>query len=179
MLTVGDKLPAFSLVGVKSNDLSNAFANYKDDSYEGKWKVFIFYPKDFTFVCPTELIGFNDILDQFEKINTVLYGVSTDSEFVHHAWRCNNQDISVLNFPLLSDIKRELASSIGILHKEEGVCLRATVITDDNNIIRHISVNDLGVGRNSAEVLRITKALQHGGLMPCNWKPGEKDIKIA
>ena len=179
MLTIGDKLPSFSLLGVIGNDLKNAFANFDNDSQKGKWKVFIFYPKDFTFICPTELEEFNNLIDEFKEINTALYGVSTDSEFVHLAWRCNNKKLGSLRFPLLSDIKHEFSNELGIIHKDEGVCLRATIIVDYKDIIRHISVNDLDVGRNSAETLRITKALQCDGLMPCNWQPGEKPLEIA
>jgi alkyl hydroperoxide reductase subunit AhpC len=178
MLTVGDKFPSFSLKGVKSNEIKTAFSQFTEITAVNKWQVLFFYPKDFTFVCPTELIYFNELENDFKNRNTTLYGVSTDSEFVHLEWRKSNPHLSTLKYPLLSDIKRELSSSLGILHNKEGVCLRATVIIDPKLIIRHISVNDLTVGRNPKEILRIIDALQTDELTPCNWNKGEDVIKI-
>lgn len=179
MYTVGNQFPDFELKGVVSNDLREAFKDYTNESDSGKWKVFVFYPKDFTFVCPTELTGFNDILDEFTAKNAVVYGVSTDSEFVHHAWRVANKDIGSLRYPLLSDIKKDLSEELGVLDMDEGVCMRATFIVDPEGKIRHLSVNDLNVGRNPREVLRVLEALQQGGLMPCNWQPGQPALEVA
>lgn len=178
MLTIGDKLPSFSLKGVKSNEIKNAFSQFTEITAVNKWQVLFFYPKDFTFVCPTELISFNNLSTEFSNRNTVLYGISTDSEFVHLEWRKSHPGLSNLEYPLLSDIKRELSSSLGILHNKEGVCLRATFIVDPKLFIRHVSVNDLTVGRNPEEILRIIDALQTDELTPCNWKKGESVIKI-
>ena len=177
MLTVGDKFPDYNLTGVTSNDMSG-FKTFKLDNSKS-WKVFFFYPKDFTFVCPTELVEFGNLNDKFKSLSTELYGVSTDSEFVHLAWRNSDKTLSDLPYPLLSDIKRELSSELGIIHGEEGVCLRATYIVDSNNIIRHVSVNDLSVGRNPAEILRTLEGLQNGGLIPCNWQPGQEALKVG
>lgn len=179
MLTVGDIFPKFSLKGVISNEISSAFKVFNNENSKGKWKVFFFYPKDFTFVCPTEISGFDDLNHEFQNRKADVYGVSTDSEFVHLAWRKDHTDLNNLNFPLLSDIKRELSATLGIIDLAEGVCLRATFIVDDQDKIRHISVNDLSVGRNPAEILRILDALQNGGLTPCNWNKGQDTLKVA
>jgi alkyl hydroperoxide reductase subunit AhpC len=179
MLTVGDKFPSFCLKAVTSNHLSTAFINVTEKSDAKKWKVFFFYPKDFTFVCPTELAGFNELNSEFENRNTKIYGGSTDSEFVHLAWRKENSSLNNLNYPLISDIKRELSQALGILDRSEGVCLRATFIVDLDNTIRYASVNDLSVGRNPKEVLRILDALQTGNLTPCSWNKGEDVLRVA
>jgi alkyl hydroperoxide reductase subunit AhpC len=178
MLTIGDKFPSFSLKGVKSNEIKNAFSQFTEITAVNKWQIMFFYPKDFTFVCPTELIAFNNLKTEFTNRNTEIYGVSIDSEFVHLEWRKSNPDLSKLQYPLLSDIKRELSSSLGILHNKEGVCLRATFIIDPKLFIRHVSVNDLTVGRNPKEILRIIDALQTDELTPCNWNKGDSVIKI-
>lgn len=178
MLTIGDRFPAFDLVGVTSNEITG-FKNFTQDSAKGKWQVYFFWPKDFTFICPTEIEGFAALYEQFTKKNAQVYGVSTDSEFVHLAWRKSHPGLNALPFPMLSDITRELSQQLGIIHKEEGVCLRATYIVDPENIIRHVSVNDLSVGRSPDEVLRLLEGYQNGGLMPCNWKPGQAPLKVA
>ena len=178
MLTIGDRFPEFNLVGVTSNEMTD-FKSFTNESGKGKWQVFFFWPKDFTFICPTEIEGFASLYDQFTQKNAQLYGVSTDSEFVHLAWRKSHPSLSSLPFPMLSDIKRELSHQLGILHKDAGVCLRATFIVDPEGIIRHVSVNDLSVGRSPEEVLRLLEGYQNGGLMPCNWKPGQSPLKVA
>jgi len=178
MLTIGDKLPSFDLKGVKSNDIKDAFFKVTESTAAGNWQVLFFYPKDFTFVCPTELVALNNVHEDFLNRNTTVYGISTDSEFVHLEWRKSNPELSGLKYALLSDIKRELSSSLGVLHGVEGVCLRATFIIDPELVIRHVSVNDLPVGRSPEETLRIIDALQTKELTPCNWRKGEKVIKI-
>lgn len=179
MLTVGDKFPAFNLKAVVSTDLKTAFTDLSDKSNEGKWKVVFFWPKDFTFVCPTEIAAFGKLNSDFNDRDAVVYGVSTDSEFVHLAWRNNHADLKDLPFPMLADIKRELSSELGVLDKNEGVALRATFVVDPEGIIRFASVNDLSVGRNPAEVLRVLDALQTDELCPCNWQKGEEVLKVA
>jgi alkyl hydroperoxide reductase subunit AhpC len=178
MLTVGDRFPAFNLVGVTSNEMAG-FKNFTQESAKGKWQVFFCWPKDFTFICPTEIEAFGEMNPQFEKAKAQVYGLSTDSEFVHLAWRKSHAGLSSLPFPMLSDIRRDLSQELGILHKEAGVCLRATYIVDPQDIIRHVSVNDLSVGRSPEETLRILEGLQNGGLMPCNWRPGQKPLQVA
>ena len=179
MLTVGQTFPAFSLKAVVSTDLKNAFADVTEKSYDGKWKIFFFWPKDFTFVCPTEIAAFGKLNSDFNDRDAVVLGGSTDSEFVHLAWRKDHADLRDLPFPMLADIKRELSTALGILDEKEGVCLRATFIVDPQNIIRHVSVYDLSVGRNPAEILRTLDALQSDELCPCNWQQGEETLKVA
>lgn len=179
MLGVGQKFPQFNVKATVSNDLKTAFADVSTATYAGKWKVIFFWPKDFTFVCPTEIVAFGALNGAFADRDTVVYGVSTDSEFVHLAWRQNHADLKDLPFAMLADIKRELSSALGILDKSEGVALRATFIVDPEGVIRFVSVNDLSVGRNPNEVLRVLDALQTDELCPCNWQKGEPVLKVA
>lgn len=176
MLTVGDKIPAFNLKAVVSLEKGKEFKDINQDSYKGKWTVLFFWPKDFTFICPTEIAEFGKREKDFQDRNAQILGVSTDSEFVHHAWRTHHPDLKGLPFPMVADIKRELSSNLGVLHKEEGVALRATFIADPEGIIRHVSVNDLSVGRNVSEVLRTLDAFQTDELCPCNWQKGEETL---
>jgi alkyl hydroperoxide reductase subunit AhpC len=179
MLTIGDKFPSFDLKAVVSTDPKTAFKDISDKSDVAKWKVVFFWPKDFTFVCPTEIAAFGKLNREFNDRDAVLYGASTDSEFVHLAWRQNHADLKALPFPMLADLKRELSQSLGILDKAEGVCLRATFIVDPDGVIRFVSVNDLSVGRNPQEVLRVLDALQTDELCPCNWQKGDDVLKAA
>jgi alkyl hydroperoxide reductase subunit AhpC len=179
MLTVGDAFPQFQLTGVVSLDLKNAFKDFNNASDKGKWKIVFFWPKDFTFVCPTEITAFGKLNKQFNERDAVVYGVSTDSEFVHHAWRTHHADLKNLPFPMLADIKRELSQALGILDKDAGVALRATFIVDPNGTIQFAVVNSLNVGRNVDEVLRVLDALQTDELCPCNWKKGDDVLKVA
>jgi peroxiredoxin (alkyl hydroperoxide reductase subunit C) len=179
MKTIGDKFPSFDLRAVVSSDPKTAFKQVNDKSDEGQWKVVFFWPKDFTFVCPTEIAAFGKLNKDFAERDAALYGVSTDSEYVHLAWRQNHPDLKALPFPMLSDLKRELSSELSILDKTEGVALRATFIVDPEGIIRFVSVNDLSVGRNPQEVLRVLDALQTDELCPCNWQKGEEVLKAA
>ena len=178
MLTVGDKFPQFRLkatVGIDS--LDTAFKDIENDTYKGKWTLVFFYPKDFTFVCPTEIKGFGDLNSQFKDRDCQVLAASTDSEFVHLAWRKDHKDLRNLPFPMLADTAKRLTTALGILDKNEGVCLRATFIVDPEGIIRFVSVNDLSVGRNPQEVLRVLDALQTDELCPCNWEKGKDVLK--
>ena len=176
MLTVGDRFPEFALTAVGNADPKTAFKDVTNASYAGKWLVVFFWPKDFTFVCPTEIIGFGDIEGEFADRDAQLLGASTDSDFVHLAWRESREDLGKSPFPWLSDIKRELATSLGILDKSAGVALRATFIVDPDGVIRWASVNDLSVGRNPQEVLRVLDALQTDELCPCNRSVGGETL---
>lgn len=176
MVGVAQVFPDFSVTAVVSNDKNTAFKTISGSSYGGKWKVYFFWPKDFTFVCPTEIAAFGRVNGEFADRDAQILGGSTDSEFVHLAWRNNHEDLKELPFPLLADVKRELSTALGILDPNEGVCQRATFIVDPQNIIRFVMVNDLSVGRNPQEVLRVLDALQTDELCPCNWKPGEAVI---
>ena len=184
MLTVGDKFPSFALTAVKAGPEGlggpgKSFTEITSDSDAGKWKVVFFWPKDFTFICPTEIAEFGKRNSEFEDRDAQLLGMSTDTHFVHLAWRRDHADLKSLPYPMLADTKRELSTALGILHKQEGVPLRATFIVDPQGIIRFATVNDLSVGRNVDEVLRVLDALQTGELCPCNWKAGEPTLQVA
>ena len=179
MLTIGDNFPKFDLKAVVSTDPKKAFTQIDSETDAGKWKIVFFWPKDFTFVCPTEIAAFGKLNGEFSDRDAVVYGVSTDSEFVHLAWRQNHADLKNLPFAMLADIKRELSTELGILDKNEGVALRATFIVDPEGIIRFVSVNDLSVGRNPQEVLRVLDALQTDELCPFNWQKGDDVLKAA
>ncbi len=178
MLTVGEKFPSFELTATVDLDVHKAFKAITDESFAGKWKVYFFWPKDFTFVCPTEIEAFGAINKQFEERGAQVLGGSTDSEFVHLAWRNQHPGLKNLPFPMLSDIKHDLSKQLGILDLKEGVCLRATFIVDPEGVIRHVSANDLSVGRSPEEILRLLDGLQSGELVPCNWHRGEATIKV-
>ena len=178
MLTVGEKFPAFELTAVVNLDLKNAFQTLTDQSFAGKWKVYFFWPKDFTFVCPTEIAAFGKLNPEFVSRDTQLLGASIDSEFVHWAWRNDQPSLKNLPFPMLSDIKRDLSEQLGILDLKAGVSQRATFIVDPENVIRFVYVTDLSVGRDPQEVLRVLDALQNGGLTPCGWHKGEETIQV-
>ena len=179
MLTVGDKLPEFKVKAVVSLENGKEFTEITNETYRGKWQVLFFWPKDFTFICPTEIAEFGKKNADFTDRDAQVLGASTDQEFVHHAWRTHHADLKDLPFPMLADTKRELSEKLGVLHKEEGVPLRATFIIDPDGIIRFVSVNDLSVGRNVDEVVRTLDALQTDELCPCNWKQGEKTLGAA
>ena len=179
MLTIGDRLPDFDLTSVVSTEQDKAFTQITQASNPGKWKIIFFWPKDFTFVCPTEIAAFGKLNTEFNDRDAVIYGVSIDSEFVHLAWRRDHEDLRNLPFPMLADIKRELSLALGVLDKSSGVALRATYVVDPEGVIRFVSVNDMSVGRNPAEVLRVLDALQTDELCPCNWKKGDEFLKAA
>jgi peroxiredoxin (alkyl hydroperoxide reductase subunit C) len=180
MLTVGDKLPQFSLTATVDNEKpSTAFAEIDNDTYRGKWKVIFAWPKDFTFVCPTEIAAFGKLNREFADRDCQVLGMSTDSEFVHFAWRNDHDDLKDLPFPMLADVKRDFSEALGILDRNEGVCLRATFIVDPDDTIQHVSVNGLDVGRNPDETLRILDALQTDELCPCNWQKGEETLVVG
>lgn len=179
MLTIGQKLPEFSLTGVVSSDPKTAFETISNNTYKGKWLVLFAWPKDFTFVCPTEIAAFGKLNRDFADRDAQVLGLSTDSDYVHLAWRQNHADLKDLPFPMLSDIKRELSAALGILNDDAGVCNRATFIVDPEGVIRHVSVNDLKVGRNVDEVMRTLDALQTDELCQCNWNKGDETLKAA
>ena len=176
MKTIGDKFPSFTATAVQPD---KQFAQLTDQTYTGKWKIYFFWPKDFTFVCPTEIAAFGKLERDFRDRDAQVLGASIDSEYVHLAWRGSHPDLKDLPFPMIADIKRELASELGVLDRKEGVALRATFIVDPTDTIRWVEVNDLNVGRNPAEVLRVLDALQTDELCPCNWKPGDKTLEAA
>jgi len=178
MLGVGARFPEFSLKATVSTNKDSAFKVLSSTDYKGKWKLVFFWPKDFTFVCPTEIAAFGKLNGEFNARDCQILGCSTDSEFVHLAWRNDHEDLKNLPFPMLADIKRELSASLGIIDPNEGVAQRATYLVDPEGIIRFVAVTDLSVGRNVDEVLRVLDALQTDELCPCNWKKGEDTINV-
>jgi peroxiredoxin (alkyl hydroperoxide reductase subunit C) len=183
MLTVGDKFPTFNLKAVKGGpeglDLKTCFTDISNESDAGKWKVVFFWPKDFTFICPTEIVAFGKLSGDFADRDTVVYGVSIDNEFVHVNWRLHHDDLRQLTIPMLSDLKRELSAACGILDRNDGVAMRATFVVDPDGIIRFASCNHDSVGRNPNEVLRVLDALQSDELCPCNWNKGDEFLRPA
>jgi alkyl hydroperoxide reductase subunit AhpC len=176
MLQIGEQFPDFSLLATVSRENDKAFQTITNESYAGKWKLYFFWPKDFTFVCPTEIAGFGKLNQDFLDRDCQILGGSTDSEFVHLAWRNNHDDLRDLPFPMLADIKRDLCGQLGILDAESGVAQRATFLVDPNNEIQFVYVTAGSVGRNPQEVLRVLDALQTDELCPCNWQKGEATI---
>src|SRR5271165_1704867 len=154
MLGVGEQFPEFKVTATVSLEKGKEFITITNQDFAGKWKVYFFWPKDFTFVCPTEIAAFGKLNKEFVDRDAQVLGGSIDSEFVHHAWRMHHADLKDLPFPMLSDIKRDLSSTLGILDEKEGVTQRATYVVDPDNVIRFVYVTDLSVGRNPQEVLR-------------------------
>jgi len=175
MLGVGDIFPKFNLQAAIDTvaDMDKAFTTITDEDYNGQWKLFFFWPMDFTFVCPTEIAAFGKLNAEFADRDCQLLGGSTDSHFVHRAWHHDHKDLKDLPYPMLADAKRELSSALGILDRKAGVCQRATFLVDPDDVIRFVAVNDLSVGRNPEEVLRVLDALQTDELCPCNWNKGD------
>jgi len=173
MLTINDSFPSFTATAVAAD---KQFIQVTEQTYPNRWKVYFFWPKDFTFVCPTEIAAFGKLEREFADREAQVLGVSIDSEYVHLAWRNSHPDLKDLPFPMIADLKRELSQALGVLDKKEGVALRATFIVDPEGIIQFAAVNDLNVGRNVDEVLRVLQALQTHELTPCNWQPGQKTL---
>lgn len=182
MLTVGDKIKPFIIVGVKPGALeasSNSIAVLTEKSFIGKWKIIVYYPKDFTFVCPTEIIGYDNLVDEFEKRDAVLLVGSTDNEFCKIAWRNSHEGLKKTRHWSFADQKRSdyysdedvtgLAERLGAITKF-GFAQRATFIVDPNNVIQHVTVNNAAVGRNPEETLRVLDAIQTGKNCGCNRK---------
>ena len=182
MKTVGDKLEPFKVSGVKpgfnqheENGVS-AFEALTETSFEGKWKVIFFYPKDFTFVCPTEIAAFAKLGKDFEDRDTIVLGGSTDNEFVKLAWRRDHADLNKLPIWQFADNGGKFARELGVLNEEEGVALRATFVVDPHNVVQHVYVTNLNVGRNPADTLRVLDALQTDELCPCNRAVGGETL---
>ena len=175
MLTVGDQFPDFcaaAAVGENSDNLTHI----DNKTYNGQWLVYFFYPKDFTFVCPTEIVEFNRRLPDFKDRDAMIVGGSTDNEYAHLAWCQSHEDLGNLDFPLIA--AQKLSSHLGILDRDNHVCLRSTFVVDPHGIIQWCATYPLSVGRNVDEVLRVLDAIQSDELCPCNWKQGEKTISV-
>ena len=185
MLTVGDSLPAFKVTGVKpgftkhEENGESAFFDITERSFEGKWKVIYFYPMDCTYVCPTEIVGFDNLVREFEDRDCVVLGGSTDNEFTKLAWRREHPDLSKVKQYAFADTKGSLVDALGVRDKDAGVALRATFLVDPNGVIQHVSVNNLNVGRNPDEILRLLDGFQTDELCPCNRTVGGDVLSIA
>ncbi len=185
MLGIGDKLPEFTVTGVKPGFMMHeengvsAFEEITQDSFEGKWKVIFYYPKDFTFVCPTEIVEFAKLNEEFADRDTVVLGGSTDNEFCKLAWRREHADLAKLNQWSFADTTGQLLDGLGVRDRDAGVALRATFIVDPHNVIQQVSVNSLNVGRNPKEILRLVDALQSDELCPCNRPVGGDTIDAS
>jgi alkyl hydroperoxide reductase subunit AhpC len=174
---VGRKAPDFNLETALGDGVN--FGTAKLSDYKGKWLVFFFYPLDFTFVCPTEITALSEAYEEFKKLNTEILGVSVDSKHSHRAWintPKSENGLGKLNFPLASDITKEVAREYGVLIEEEGVALRGLFIIDPEGELKYQVVNHNDVGRSVEETLRVLQALQSGGLCPMNWKPGQAHL---
>jgi len=179
MRLVGKPAPDFSMLTTKDLDKLDHTASLAD--YKGKWLVLFFYPADFTFVCPTEITAFNDRVQEFDDANCEILGVSVDSVYSHRAWIKTPKEeggLGPVNFPLASDITKEVSKAYQIYLEDEGVALRGLFIIDPDGVVRYQVVHDNNIGRNVDETLRVLEALQAGGLCAANWKPGEALLEV-
>jgi alkyl hydroperoxide reductase subunit AhpC len=171
-LKIGQSAPDFTADAL----LGKEFVTVKLNDYKGKWVVLFFYPLDFTFVCPTEIIEFNERLQEFKDRGVEVLGASIDSKFSHLGWSESHPGLANLQYPLLSDLTKRISADYDVLNEEAGFALRGTFIIDPEQKVRWITVNDAPVGRNVDEVLRVLDALQSGNLTPCGWKKGDKTL---
>ena len=170
-LQVGQKVQDFSAQALMAD---GSFKEVKLSDYKGKWLVLFFYPLDFTFVCPTEIQGFNKNYNEFKKLNTEVLAASTDSVYSHKAW--SESALGKIQFPILGDTNHKVAKTFNVLLSDKGIALRGTFILDPSGILKSAVVNDLPVGRSVEETIRTLQALQTGKLTGCEWKPGEKTL---
>lgn len=171
MKTVGDKLAPFAITGVKPGQPDDAFYTITEESFEGKWKVIVYYPKSFTFVCPTEIVGYDKLYQDFEDRDAVLLTGSTDNEFCAVAWQNAHSDLKNIKHFQFADTQRgelSLVEQLGVFYAPAGAPLRATFIVDPDNVIQHVTVNNLNVGRSPEETLRVLDSLQTGELCACS-----------
>lgn len=179
-LRVGQSAPDFTATAVYDQE----FSEIKLSNYRGKYVVIFFYPLDFTFVCPTEITAFSDRYDAFKDLNTEVLGISVDSEFSHLAWTQTDRKsggVGDLNYPLVSDIKKEISTAYNVLDPDAGIALRGLFIIDKEGIIQHATINNLAFGRNVDETLRTLQAIQHvqshpDEVCPAGWQPGDKTM---
>jgi peroxiredoxin (alkyl hydroperoxide reductase subunit C) len=177
---VGQPAPAFDMPSTKNIEKLNE--NVQLDDYKGRWLVLLFYPLDFTFVCPTELTSFSDRYDDFEGIGAAVIGISTDSVHSHRAWLKTPRDkggVEGLRYPLASDITKSVARDYGVLIEDKGVALRGLFVIDPEGTLRYAVIHDLNVGRSADETLRVIQALQTGGLCQADWRPGQETLKVG
>src|SRR6185295_1038583 len=174
---VGQPAPDFEMASTKNIQKLNEPVKLSD--YKGKWVVLLFYPLDFTFVCPTELTAFSDRYDELKGLGAEVIGVSTDSVYSHRAWLQTPRDkggVEGLEYPLGADSTKKVSSDYGVLIEERGIALRGLFVIDPEGILRYKVVHDLNIGRSVEETLRVIQALQTGGLCQAEWRPGQKTI---
>jgi peroxiredoxin (alkyl hydroperoxide reductase subunit C) len=179
MKTIGDKLTKFTVTGVKPGQPSDAFFDITDESFPGKWKVIVYYPKTFTFICPTEIVAYDKLNQDFADRDAVLLTGSTDNEFCSVAWQNAHADLKQIKHTQFADTQRgelSLVEQLGVFYAPAGAPLRATFIVDPDNVIQHVTVNNLNVGRSPEETLRILDALQTGELCACNRTVGGETL---
>jgi peroxiredoxin (alkyl hydroperoxide reductase subunit C) len=176
---VGQAAPEFRMPSTRNLEKLDQDVSLAD--FRGRWLVLFFYPLDFTFVCPTEILAFSDAVEKFRAVGADVVGVSIDSKFVHRAWIKTPRDqggLGKLNFPLASDITKDVSRRYGVLMEEQGIALRGLFIVDPKGILQYEVVHNLGVGRSVDETLRVLQAFQTGELCPANWKPGQATLKV-
>jgi peroxiredoxin 2/4 len=176
---VGEPAPDFEMPSTKNIEKLNEPVKLSD--YKGKWVLLVFYPLDFTALCPTELTAFSDRYDEFEGINAEVIGVSTDSVFSHRAWLNTPRDkggVEGLKYPLASDITKKISDDYGVLIQNRGIALRGLFVIDPEGVLRYKVVHDLNIGRSVEETLRVVQALQTGGYCQAEWRPGQETLKI-
>lgn len=176
---VGHKVPNFQGEAYDPSTDSFIKVSLEDNIKAGKWTILFFWPKDFTFVCPTEIIGLSEAIDMFDQEDTQIFGVSTDTAYVHRAWSKLSPDeggIGKVNFPLIEDANHYLSETFGVLIEDQGVALRGTFIISPEGILEHSTINNLNVGRSIDETLRVLTALKSGGLCPLNWQKGDSNL---
>ncbi len=171
-LQINYPAPGFEMEGY----LKGQMKKYNLKDYKGKWVVLFFYPLDFTFVCPTELVELSKRHKEFEDLNAQVLGVSVDSVYSHEAW--SKGDLGDLNYPLLSDMTKDVSCDYNVLN-EDGISLRGAFIIDPDGVLKSYTVNDVNIGRNVDELLRLIKAFQTGDLCPVNWSEGKKTLGKA
>jgi alkyl hydroperoxide reductase subunit AhpC len=175
MIVPGTSFPHFQTTACVGLEPGHEFQTISSRDFPGKWLVLYTYPKDFTFVCPTEIVEFDDRVAAFGERGAVVLGGSTDNEYSHLAWRREHAELRRLSHPLLF-VNPAMAASLGVLHPAAGVAVRATFIVDPEGTVRFATANDLAVGRNVDEVLRVLDGLQTGELVACSWKRGEQTL---
>jgi len=176
---VGKSAPDFRMPSTKNIEKLDQDVSLSD--YKGRWLVLFFYPLDFTFVCPTEILAFSESAEKFKAVGADVLGVSIDSKFVHRAWIQTPRDkggLGTLKFPLASDLTKSVSRQYGVLVEEAGIALRGLFIIDPKGILQYSVIHNLDVGRSVDETLRVLQAFQSGGLCPANWKPGDKHLKV-
>jgi peroxiredoxin 2/4 len=176
---VGTAAPDFRMPSTRNIEKLDKDVSLSD--YKGRWLVMFFYPLDFTFVCPTEIIAFSDATEKFRGVGADVLGVSIDSQYVHRAWIKTPRDkggLGDLNYPLAADLTKEVSRKYGVLIEDKGIALRGLFIIDPKGILQYQVIHNLDVGRSVDETLRVLQAFQSGGLCPANWKPGQGNLKV-